>query len=310
MRHPPDANFTPPVAISRMPRAFTLVELLVVIGIIVVLMSLLLPTLFNARESARRAACASNIRQLGQALIAYATDHDGSLPVHHGGQGQNNVSAPTGQDLWDLAKPTRNVLMGVAPYASAGETAVNTSAVQAIDTRRPIFYCPSNIERNSDQNWINPTAPTFSITGYCLLVQRDVAGAGGAAQGGFRPPTWLTAQGTPAPPTYSLFVSTIRDVRPPDPTVPLREQPDLSSPSAREVVTDIVAGDVNAMNPAAPNGNFGAATNHMKGKLPAGGNVFFLDGHVEWRNFSEMKAPGATFPHARCQTGGQVFYYW
>lgn len=301
-------------ALVRTRRAFTLVELLVVVGIIVVLMSLLLPTLFSAREAARRAACASNLRQLGQAMIAYATDHDGNLPVQHGGPGQTNATAATGTDLWDLAKPTRNILMGAPAYPATPETSTST-LMSSADARRHMFYCPSNTDRDSDNNWVNPSNPTFSITGYCLIVQRDLTGGGGAAQGGFKAPSWLGPTGSQGP---SLFVSTIRDVRPPDPNVPLAQQPDLASPSARELAADIVisnnekAYDVNAPDNSA---NFGDATTqtqtaHMKGKLPAGGNVFFLDGHVEWRNFSDMKPAGATTPHARCQTADNIYYYW
>lgn len=75
-------------------RAFTLVELLVVIGIISVLIAILLPALNRARGAAQTIACASNMRQVMQGLIMYANDNHGSLPycyqpiAEHGGAWQ------------------------------------------------------------------------------------------------------------------------------------------------------------------------------------------------------------------------------
>lgn len=64
---------------------FTLVELLVVVGIIAVLIGILLPALGRAREAGRKISCASNLRQLNTALVMFANEHRGHLPNVSGG---------------------------------------------------------------------------------------------------------------------------------------------------------------------------------------------------------------------------------
>ena len=68
------------LSVGRLSQGFTLIELLVVISVIALLLGILMPTLSNVKEIARRTKCLSNVRQLGITLQLYAEDNDGSVP--------------------------------------------------------------------------------------------------------------------------------------------------------------------------------------------------------------------------------------
>ena len=90
-------------------RAFTLVELLVVIAVVAILAALLLPVISSAKESARHAVCVSNLRQIVLATLVYAEEHDDSFPAQPGGDGVSaRAFGGDGTNYYDLLMPYLN----------------------------------------------------------------------------------------------------------------------------------------------------------------------------------------------------------
>ena len=141
--------------------AFTLVELLVVIGIIALLIGILLPTLSKARDSARSVVCLSNERQLGLGFVSFTLDHDGWMPKAWFNDTPRDLGAPdgSGEPDWGHRDPRWGWEDTIVPYLSGAGSSMDS------------FLCPGdatemyrNVADNPDTGRWNVNYPDVDPT--------------------------------------------------------------------------------------------------------------------------------------------------
>ncbi len=162
-------------------RGFTLIELLVVIAIIAILASILFPVFARARAKARQVKCLSNLRQLGTALLMYASDEDDTLPPWSQAGGAPTDSAPPGEPYtWD-------------------------TVVLAYVRNQDLLYCPDNDFQQDDSPAHGPPTGPPPFRSYALprYVSGIMLGAPPLVsdtvllfeKGGYHPGVWDDATG-------------------------------------------------------------------------------------------------------------------
>lgn len=130
-------------------RAFTIVELLVVMGIIAVLMGILLPTVARVRESARRTQCASQLRQIGVGLYRYFNEFH-SLPV------RPDYTSDTQQVDFAFCNPH--------VFRFLNEPEDVSDLMLKYCGPKEIFYCPEGFEDRNPGTWWPYKTGTIAVT--------------------------------------------------------------------------------------------------------------------------------------------------
>jgi prepilin-type processing-associated H-X9-DG protein len=226
----------------------------------------------RGRERTRRIVCLANLKQLTAAYNLYADENEGILPLFR----------TAGSWLQDVEVKTVNFMLGTGII-------------------RKMFYCPSNTshQKYNDMFWLynNQTwdgekftrESGFVISGYCSILQSST---------GNRPAIRAYEKDT----EKKIWLRTNRE----------------SSPATRELCVDLIMG-IRQSNTKygrnfgqIPGGIYaqGAVydrTNHLiTSEEPAGGNIGFLDGHVEWRMFDPEIENGVAVP----RFGNNPGFFW
>jgi prepilin-type N-terminal cleavage/methylation domain-containing protein/prepilin-type processing-associated H-X9-DG protein len=300
---------------ASLARAFTLVELLVVIAIIGALIGLLLPALSKARGAAQETQCQSNLRQLAMGFQTYSDSNDGLLPIDGpdgSDEGSNLIGSPpginngvTGIDdpgLWYNAVPplsnNRSYYQMVQQDPSYPiETSYNTEGRTALPSygHNSIFICPTAGQPSTltSKDRLDPTGnyfllygidpaqpatrvkPYYSFKSYMSYVMNSMI---------------FTTTNDGVDRDYQVCHWKISQLRPASSVILMVEKLD----SANEYSLPAEANASPYISPAGYTNNVGQlkanwkrfTTRHRKG-----GYLLFADGHVAWFSWQQVQPP-------------------
>jgi prepilin-type N-terminal cleavage/methylation domain-containing protein/prepilin-type processing-associated H-X9-DG protein len=276
---------TPTCAGSRRRcNAFTLVELLVVIGVIAVLIGILLPALNSARRAARTAACLSNLRQIGIAAMSYGAQYKNYTVPGYANIGVS-LTGVTDADAENYATMLVNERLTNAPSVPDMNASPSSEA--------SIFRCPSGTEDYMFNQFSaaggtapTPASRTDAVTFRPLRTQSKSTGVIIDTWYGINCTT-LNFNTLTAPCRRLPASGTNTDYR-------LTKMNEIRDPTRMVFLFDGIY-----MNIHNDGDRVAARHGNNKGRLT---NILFFDGHAD--SFSTADLPGGVGPNA---TGSDVF---